>query len=109
MRTQLDQGGDVYAVARYAQTLQTLDLRGCPPEFQEAYLRHANAWTTYANILVENKDRYNGDLGFVTAIVEGLANTYPVQQELSYANSVIAETWIQVKMAALQYNVNVGQ
>jgi hypothetical protein len=56
------------AVFEYLNAMDRIDLRSCPPEFQQAYLRHKDAWSE----MYLFHEKYDGTAGGATAFLEGL-------------------------------------
>ena len=53
-------------VAQYVAGLRAIDLRGCPSDFQKAYLRHIQAWESLQNQMASNQGLSGFLKGFFT-------------------------------------------
>lgn len=85
--------------------MEAIDLRKCPPDFQQAYLRHTQAWSDAISVA----DKYQGIWGGVTAFLEGLGGQNVPEQQFTRVQDRIKDTWTDVKAVALRHGVNPGK
>ena len=80
----------------YAQFLRNLDLSQCPPDFRDAFLKHAYAWTKVATAV----ESASGVTGFMRGL-GGVDTT----AEVNSAQREVADTWYEVDRIARGYGV----
>lgn len=105
-----DDGEKPGAVRDYVKAVHEIDLRGCPPEFQEAFLRHAYAWDEVIPFL----DKYDGLIGAAVTLFEYgsavSAGTLTTEKDraLERIRRGIALTYLDVERVALRHGVRAG-
>lgn len=92
--------GNPDKIAQYSTTLRNFDLSGCPQDFQDAFLKHAYAWGTFANVAES--------VAGIKGIVRGF-NGADAEPEIQRAQKEITDTWLEVDQIARRYGVNVNQ
>lgn len=93
------------AIRNYARDMKRIDLRKAPPEIQEAFLRHANAWARAASYV----DKYSGWGGGFIAFLEGLSGSTAMEDTEARVGKEIEDTWLEVEKIALKYGVQPNQ
>jgi hypothetical protein len=100
------------AVRRYCQALRRIDLRQCPNDFQEAFLKHIYAWEELVPLL-EKFDGLTGDLMSLfevgSSVVTKQSLTTEGDREFARVRQAISATYFEVEKAALRYGVQAGQ
>ncbi len=100
---------DRLAAARaYVQALRGVDLRSCPHDFQEAFLKHRYAWDE----LVPHLEKYAGFSGdllalleFGSAVIAKRSLTTDGELEFERIRKGITSTYFEVEKTALRYGV----
>jgi hypothetical protein len=108
-RFKTDVKADRVAAARaYTQTLRGIDLRSCPADFQEAFLKHRYAWGELVPYL-EKYSGFTGDLIVLfelgSAIVTRTSLTTEGDREFDRIRRGITQTYYEVEKVALRYGV----
>lgn len=94
------------AIAAYATGLRAIDTAECPPEFREAYSRHASAWEAFALQLA------NEPQSFGEGVLQGLFNAMGgemdggvnrMQRDRDARFQKLEETWGEVLAIAARY------
>lgn len=103
---------DRLAAARnYTLALRRIDLRSCPTDFQEAFLKHRYAWDELA-LLLEKYDGFTGDLLALFELGSAIANerslTTEGDKEYDRVRRAIAASYFEVEKIALRYGVQAG-
>lgn len=103
-------GDRLAAVRTYCLTLRRIDLRRCPPDFQEAFLKHRYAWEEVIPFL-EKYDGFTGDLISLfeigSAIISNQSLTTDKDREFERIRKTISATYFEVERTALRYGVQV--
>jgi hypothetical protein len=81
--------------------MRKINLIQCPPEFQEAYLKHVYAWAELPSLV----QRYEGISGTLLAFLEGAVGKYEGDAEAKRIQKGIRETFLAVETIALRYGV----
>jgi hypothetical protein len=110
LKAETDSRG-IDALQDYITAFENVDLRGCPPDFQDAFLRHAEAWSELLFVKRRVEAKYGGFWGGVNAFLDGWNNDFKdyenkFDQELQQATSEVRDTWHEVKLIALKYGAN---
>jgi hypothetical protein len=92
--------GNPKKIALYAGILRNIDLSECPQDFQQAFLKHAYAWSNLATVAESTSG--------LTGFFRGLGGT-DVAPEIQRAQREISDTWLEVDRIARTYGVNVNQ
>jgi hypothetical protein len=88
-------------VAEFAGRMDSVDLGGCPQDFQMAYKRHVAAWAAVARAKASNEG-FNGAIkGFFTV---GLS-VLPAMSEVNQAMKEVQSSWSEVQQAAIRHGV----
>ncbi len=93
------------ALDKMTQGMRQIDLSDCPPEFREAYIRHIQAWESFAS--------EHGIEGFFKALLTGVlialtSNPTPLVAYIAEQKGIsqdINDTWKEVEAIAARYNV----
>ena len=93
------------AIRSYARAMKQIDLRNAPPEMQEAYLKHANAWARAASFV----DKYSGWGGGLIAFLEGVSGSTAMEDSEARVGKEIEDTWLEVEKIALKYGIHPNQ
>lgn len=96
------------AVRAYSLALRRIDLRRCPPDFQEAFLKHRYAWEEVVPFL-EKYEGFTGDLISLfelgSAIIDKYSLTTDKDREFDRIRKTITATYFEVEKIALRYGV----
>ena len=92
---------DKAAVQEYVQAFDRIDLRACPPEFQQAFLKHKDAWSATLPII----EKYEGFSGGLLALLEGMSK---VEDSVKEVDGRIRETWRECQLIALRHGVKIS-
>ncbi|MBA4192779.1 MAG: hypothetical protein C0467_32850 [Planctomycetaceae bacterium] len=96
------------AVRDYLQALRQIDLRACPVDFQEAFLKHRYAWEELLPFM-EKYDGYTGDLvaffELGSAIINNQSTTTEGDREVARIRKAISASYFEVEKIALRYGV----
>lgn len=94
------------AVAGMAERMRSIDLSACPPEFREAYVRHAAAWRGMAGQLKSEPDGVVE--GLVIGFLRGLGGQLDggaseMQAARNHHMRAIQSTWGDVEATAARH------
>jgi hypothetical protein len=96
------------ATRDYLQAVAKIDLRPCPPDFQEAFLKHRYAWEELPSHL-EKYAGLSGDLlsmmEFGEAVITKGSITTEGEREFERIRKGIRESYFHVERTALRYGV----
>jgi hypothetical protein len=81
--------------------MRQIDLRDCPDDFRDAYLKHVYAWSELVPLL----QKYDGFRGGLRAFLEGLTGQFKGDVESDRIRKGIKDTFYEVERAALKYGV----
>ncbi len=88
-------------VAEFAGRMDSIELGGCPRDFQLAYKRHVAAWRAMASVKASNEGFSGALKGFFTA---GLA-MIPAMSEMEQVMKEVHASWAAVQQAAIHHGV----
>gem|GEM_PF-3056837 len=94
------------AIASYAARLKSIDMSQCPPEFREAYLRHANAWQGLGMQI--DKEPQSFIESVLYGFLNGLRGEFDgglgrLQREHDSRFEAVVTTWGEVEAIAVRY------
>lgn len=106
---ELAAGTDIDDVGRRANraieaALTAVDLTACPPDFQEAFLRHRDAMRDYCTL----SDQYGGWAGRLGGVAELWTTGKNPSDRFKAATDLINERRLQLERIALRYGVQLG-
>lgn len=93
------------ATGRYVSGLRKIDLQGCPPEFQDAFRNHIQAWAAYER----TARSYGGFSGFIKGFLTGGLAVIGAASEADAAQREIASTWDEVLRIAGKYHATIPE
>lgn len=98
------------ALRAYVQALRQIDLRSCPADFQEAFLKHRYAWDE----IIPYLEKYSGFAGdvlglfeFGVAVIMDRSLTTEGDKEFVRIRKAIASAYFDVEKVGLKYEVQV--
>ncbi|TGK20295.1 hypothetical protein EHO61_05270 [Leptospira fluminis] len=101
------------AYSDYAKAMRSIDTSYCPPEFQQAFLKHVHSWENFVDRLNDRKDTQLRRV-FVSIIGLLIGNPAvtmgPIFRELEENGvdiSEIRESWQNVESVSLKYGYRV--
>ena len=84
--------------------LSETDLRACPPDFQDVFLRHRDAVGDYLELSLQ----YDGFTGTLAGVAEMVATGRDPGERFRAADARIDELHLEMERVALRYGVQVG-
>jgi hypothetical protein len=97
--------------------MKAIPIGDCPSEFQEAYTRHINCWSDYADAVAQHPHIRSGDEAVLEGFLRGLGGdptggAFQAQDEIdSYLNTTrernndVKRSWEEVEAVAIRYGV----
>lgn len=99
------------AIAAYAAGMKAFDMVECPPEFREAFIRHAGAWEAFALQLAKEPQSFGEGVlqGFFNALDgEADGGTARMQRARDARFEHIQSTWGEVQAIAARYGATLS-
>jgi hypothetical protein len=99
---------ELQAFSQYLETMKAIDLRGCPPDFREAFVRHTAAWDEVYRFAISHNEIKRW-IGVGAAILKkdavgALEGTFaPNASEHVRLKEGIHHTWVEVEVLAAKY------
>jgi hypothetical protein len=94
------------AIGLYSDQMKDIDVKKCPPEFREAFIRHANAWYFMSSQMAKEPQSFVDAFldGFFNALSGELDGGEGRRQRLRNARmEEIKTTWAEVEAIAAKY------
>jgi hypothetical protein len=97
------------AIAQYVARMKSLDFSGCPPEFREAYIRHANAWQ---GMQIQLASEPSGWDAFLTGFLKGLngqldGGSFQMEADRKKHLEKIQASWGEVEAIAARHGAHI--